>query len=63
MKDGDVITFESLLAAGLVDKTDVSKGVKILSNGAVSKKFTVEKTILLSKAAKDAIIKAGGEVK
>ncbi len=62
LKDGDVITFDSLLVAGLVDKTDVAKGVKILSNGAVSKKFTVEKGILLSKTAKDAIIKAGGKI-
>lgn len=63
LKDGDVITFESLLAAGLVDKTDLTKGVKILSNGSVSKKFVVDGSILLSKAAKDAIIKAGGEIK
>lgn len=62
MKSGDEVNFETLVKAGLIDKTDVKKGVKILSNGEISKKLSVDKKILLSKAAKDAIIKAGGKI-
>ncbi len=62
-KDGDVINSQSLLSAGIVDKNDIAKGIKILSNGSISKKLSIEKEILLSKSAKDAIIKAGGEIK
>lgn len=63
-KDGETVSIESLVAAKLVAKKDVKNGVKILSNGSaeLKKKLTVQTGILLSGAAKDAIIKAGGKI-
>jgi len=61
-KDGDTISIETLVAANLVKKTEAKNGAKILATGKLSKKFTVAKNILLSKSAKDAIIKAGGKI-
>jgi large subunit ribosomal protein L15 len=61
-KNGDVISKETLLAAKLVNKTNVKNGVKILSSGKITKKLTIAKEILLSQTAKDAIIKAGGTI-
>jgi large subunit ribosomal protein L15 len=60
-KNGDVVSKETLLAAKLVNKTNVKNGVKILSSGKITKKLTIAKEILLSQTAKDAIIKAGGK--
>lgn len=62
-KDGETVNRENLIAQGLVDKNYQANEIKILSNGKLSKKLIVEKNILLSKSAKDAIIKAGGEIK
>jgi len=61
-KDGETISIESLIKAGLLDKKDSKNGVKILSSGTISKKLTVAKDILFSETAKDAIIKAGGTI-
>ena len=61
-KDGETISAESLIKAGLLDKKDSKNGIKILSSGTVSKKLTVAKGILFSETAKDAIIKAGGTI-
>lgn len=61
-KDGDVVSIETLLAAKLVDKADVKNGVKILASGTVAKKLTISAELLLSQTAKDAIIKAGGQI-
>lgn len=54
-----VITLESLVAAGLVRKSQ--KDVKILGNGEVTKKFTV-KGLAISKTAKEKIEAKGGTV-
>jgi large subunit ribosomal protein L15 len=59
-KNGDTISLDSLVSAKFLKKTDTKKGVKILGQGKISKKFTIAKGILLSKTAKEAIIKAGG---
>lgn len=61
-KDGETVSLETLLAAKLVDKKTAKNGVKILGNGKISKKLVIEKTMLLSSSAKDAIIKAGGTI-
>lgn len=61
-KNGDVISVESLVAAKIIDKKSSRNGVKILSVGAITKKLSVAKEILLSQTAKDAIIKAGGTI-
>ena len=62
-KAGEDVTLESLVKNGLVDKSQAKNGVKILASGEISKKLSIDKKILLSKSAKDAIIKAGGEIK
>lgn len=61
-KDGETISVETLIKAGLLDKKDSKSGVKILSSGEISKKLTIAKGILFSETAKDAIIKAGGTI-
>lgn len=63
LKDGDVVSIESLVKSNIVDKTSSKNGVKILGGGKITKKLTVTKEILLSQSAKDAIIKAGGSIK
>lgn len=55
--DGDVITPEVLLNSNKIKKT--LSGVKVLANGSLDKKLTV-KANHFSKAAKEAIEKAGG---
>ena len=57
--DGDVVTIETLVAAHLVK--DLKSGVKVLANGELEKKLPV-KANLFSKAAEEAITKAGGTV-
>ena len=61
-KNGDTVSMETLVAADLVKKTEAKNGVKILNTGKFSKKLIIAKNILLSKSAKDAIIKAGGTI-
>lgn len=62
LKDGDVVGIDSLIAAKLVSKVESKAGIKILGDGKITKKLTIEKNILLSKTAKEAIEKAGGNV-
>jgi large subunit ribosomal protein L15 len=61
-KDGDVVSSESLLKAKLVNKNEAKNGLKILNSGKITKKLSIQKEILLSQTAKDAIIKAGGKI-
>jgi large subunit ribosomal protein L15 len=58
-KDGDVVTPEVLIQYRLVNK--IRSGIKVLANGTLEKKLTV-KANLFSKAAQEAIEKAGGTV-
>jgi large subunit ribosomal protein L15 len=57
--DGDTITPEVLVQHHLVKK--LKSGIKVLANGTLEKKLTV-KANLFSKAAQEAIEKAGGTV-
>jgi len=61
-KSGDVITAESLIKVGLVDKINARKGIKILGTGKLAKKLIIDKSIFLSKSAEAAINKSGGKV-
>ena len=61
-KDGETVSLKNLISAKLVSKVDSKNGVKILATGAIKKKLTISKEILLSQTAKDAIIKAGGTI-
>lgn len=58
-EEGQVVTPDDLLGRNIIKKT--LDGVKILANGTLEKKLTV-KAHHFSKAAKEAIEKAGGTV-
>lgn len=58
--DGDTVNKESLIARGLLDSAD--KLVKILADGDVKKKLTID-VDKVSVTAKEKIEKAGGSVK
>lgn len=56
--DGDTVTVEALVEKGIVKKT--MDGVKILGNGEISKKLTVQVNAF-SDSAKSKIEAAGGK--
>ena len=58
LKDGDVVNAEALLAKGILSKCEY--GFKVLGNGKVTKKVTVEASAF-SASAKEAIEAAGGK--
>jgi len=57
--DGARVTKEALCSAGLIDRDDVL--VKVLGDGSLSKKLTVEAD-RFSKTAREKIAAAGGSV-
>ncbi len=57
-EDGEVVSVETLLAKGILNKCEY--GYKVLGNGTVSKKVTV-KAAAFSQSAKEAIEAAGGK--
>ena len=57
-EDGDVVTVEALLAKGILSKCEY--GYKVLGNGKLTKKVTVEASAF-SQSAKEAIEAAGGK--
>ena len=57
-EDGDVVNVEALLAKGILSKCEY--GYKVLGNGKVTKKLTVEASAF-SASAKEAIEAAGGK--
>lgn len=57
-KDGTVVDAELLLAAGVIKKVD--DGVKVLGNGEITSKLTVN-AAAFSQTAKEKIEKAGGK--
>lgn len=61
-KDGEVVNKESLIKSGIIGKLEAKDGIKIVGSGKFTKKLTIDKSILLSAAAKSAIEKAGGKV-
>lgn len=58
-EDGSTITVDALIESGAVKKA--KDGVKILANGELSKKFTIE-GCMVSAAAKAKIEAAGGKI-
>jgi len=54
-KDGDTVSIKSLIKFNLIKKSEAKRGVKILGNGKLTKKLSVDENILLSKSAKKAI--------
>lgn len=59
-KSGEKVTLESLTSKGLIGKG--VKAVKILGNGEIKKKITIE-GLPMSKSAQKKIINAGGSIK
>lgn len=57
-EDGSVVTTQSLVEAGLIKKT--LDGVKVLGNGELNKKLTVQ-VAAFSASAKEKIEKVGGK--
>lgn len=57
--DGETVNLETLIAKGLIKNSETN--VKILGNGSITKKLTVELT-KVSASAKDKIVKAGGTI-
>lgn len=57
-EDGDVITAEKLLATGVLSKCEF--GLKLLGNGEITKKLTVQASAF-SESAKQKIEAAGGK--
>lgn len=62
-KDGDIINKETLIKSGIIGKLEAQDGMKIVGSGKLTKKLTIDKSILLSAAAKSAVEKAGGTIK
>ena len=56
-EDGSVVTVQDMLAKGILSKCQY--GVKILGNGAITKKLTVQASAF-SESAKKKIVAAGG---
>lgn len=59
---GDVVSTKALVQLGLVDKTAVKFGVKVLGTGKLTKKLTVNANIRLTESARASIEKAGGTI-
>ena len=57
-EDGEIVTAEALLAKGILSKC--AYGYKVLGNGSVTKKVTVQ-AAAFSQSAKEAIEAAGGK--
>jgi large subunit ribosomal protein L15 len=57
--DGDTVSRQTLLAKKLID--NMKAKAKILGDGEIKKKLTIEKC-LVSKSAKEKIEKAGGKI-
>jgi large subunit ribosomal protein L15 len=60
-KDGDIVSPQTLLEKHLIEKTDIKKGIKILSHGDIDKKLNFN-GIIFSKAAVQKIEAAGGKI-
>ncbi len=57
-EDGSVVTVQDLLNAGILSKCEY--GVKVLGNGTITKKLTVQASAF-SASAKEKIVAAGGK--
>ncbi|MBY0584013.1 50S ribosomal protein L15 [Murdochiella massiliensis] len=59
-EDGAVINAETLVEAGVIRQNELVDGLKVLGNGELEKKFTVQAT-KFSKSAEEKIQAAGGK--
>jgi len=56
-KSGDLVSAESLIKAGLVDKMEAKNGIKVLGGKDIKIKLAFDKKILLSKSVKETVEK------
>ncbi|HRZ95082.1 MAG TPA: uL15m family ribosomal protein [Candidatus Moranbacteria bacterium] len=56
-KSGDLVSAESLIKAGLVDKMEAKNGIKVLGGKDIKIKLSFDKKILLSKSVKETVEK------
>ncbi|PIP27284.1 MAG: 50S ribosomal protein L15 [Candidatus Moranbacteria bacterium CG23_combo_of_CG06-09_8_20_14_all_39_10] len=61
-KDGDVISPDTLVKAGLIRRAQTIARIKILGGVEIKAKLTISKDILASISSKKAIEKAGGKM-
>jgi len=61
--DGGEVTREALIEKGLLKGINKRRPIKVLANGELTKKLTFVKISKFSKSAREAITKAGGEIK
>lgn len=54
-KDGDTVSIKVLIKSKLISKPESKRGVKILGDGKLTKKLTINEGISLSKSAKKAV--------
>ena len=60
--DNEVVNRENLLAKGLLSGREKSLPLKVLAKGEITKALTFEGITKFSKAAEEAITKAGGKI-
>lgn len=60
LEDGSVVTAEGLIDLGMVKYFNDNRGLKVLGNGTLEKKLTVQ-AAKFTESAKEAIEKAGGK--
>lgn len=61
-ENGDIVSGETLVAKGLIKESLVKNGIKILSDGTLTKKLTIASKLLVSEKAQAAIEQAGGSI-
>lgn len=61
-KTGETVSIDTLVASGLLSRIESKDGIKILGSGELKIKLSIDKDILLSKTAREAIEKAGGKI-
>lgn len=61
-KENESVSVDSLVKVGLVNRMKKIQGVKILGDGKLTKKLSIERGILVSAEAKKAIEKVGGTI-
>jgi large subunit ribosomal protein L15 len=61
--DSGEVTREALIEKGLLKGINKRRPIKVLANGELTKKLTFVKISKFSKSAKEAIEKAGGEIR
>jgi large subunit ribosomal protein L15 len=61
-KDGEIISFDSLIKVKLIGEINRKDKIKILGDGNLTKKLSIDKDISFTASVKSAIEKAGGEV-